>query len=78
VRKGGISANIYKRDGGGKRVASLKYAFRLILVAGNYNKKIYILYFIIFINFLVFRTISIVPRRSCDLCHMTSLPACRT
>jgi hypothetical protein len=40
VRKGGISINICKRVEGGKRVASLKYAFRLISVAGDCNRVI--------------------------------------
>jgi len=36
VRKGGILDNICKGVNGGNRVASLKYAFRLISVGGDY------------------------------------------
>jgi hypothetical protein len=35
VRKGGILAKLCRRDRGGSRVASLKYAFRLIYVIGD-------------------------------------------
>jgi hypothetical protein len=42
-RKGGISINICKGDGGGKRVALLKYAFRLISVAGNCSKYYFLI-----------------------------------
>jgi len=46
VYKGSILINIYKGVRGGKRVVSLKYAFRLILVTGDYSKtKTYIKYY---------------------------------